>query len=104
MVNVVRSIPLLGAVALFALWAGSAVAAPDRPVAADPPPAYFASIPGEPSLRAPEQSVDEQSTEQAAAEESSNERTAWAVTAVALFFGFSAIGFIVALYGYSTGR
>lgn len=104
MVKVLRLIPLLGVLALFAVWTGSAAAAPHRTAAAAPAAAFASWVPGEHSLRAPEQAADEQSTEQSAAEESSSERTAWAIAAVVIFLGITAIGFVVAVYGYSAGR
>jgi len=46
---------------------------------------------------------DGQQPEQATSEEDS-ERAAWAATAVALFLAITGVGFLLAVYGYSSSR
>jgi hypothetical protein len=105
MVTVVRVLPVLMVLGVLMLTAGSAAAASRQSGVATSVsvPAAASWLPNEHGVRAPEQATDEQSTVEAAAE-SSDERTAWAVAAIAIFLGITAIGFVLAVYGYSASK
>lgn len=99
----VRTIPLLLAIAWSLLALGAVHAAASQPATAGSAPA--AMVGSEPlPARTASQATDQGTSEQVAGEDSSNERTAWAVAAIAIFLGVTAIGFVLAVYGYTAGR
>lgn len=99
----VRTIPLLLAIAWSILAFGAVQATAWQPVTAGSAPA--AMVGSEPlPARTATQATGQGTSEQVAGEDSSSERTAWAVAAIAIFVGVTAIGFVAAVYGYTAGR
>lgn len=99
------AIRVLAIVAMLTLTVASAVlaaAAEEDRMRGASGETMLATTPDQPTVPTVAQATDEQSAELDT--EQSKDRTGWEVAAVAIFLGISALGFVVAVYGYSEGK
>lgn len=80
-------------------WAAAAVEDRSENAAGQ---AMLAAVADPPTVPVAAQATNEQSAE--VDSEQSSERSGWAIAAVAIFLGITAIGFVIAVYGYSEGK